>query len=237
MRLALSTTALDRTLAAGEMTQLELLDVCAGELRLDGVVLDVAHFPRRDPEYLAQLKKFAADLALTIVAVRDDALFARSGDALILASHLGAPYVLARMPDAGNDPVLRYNEALALVGRAVTEAKKLNVTIAVRNVPGSLAADAFELARLRKEADSAWLCFGLDPIALRVAPDEKLRKHLVLVYVAGEPADAEPVLRDLAPFGGFVCLDRGLTTEPELDGVRKLVRYWRRSACAVYVPD
>lgn len=240
MRLALSTTAFARTLAAGELTQLELLDVCAGELRCDGVVLDIAHFPRRDPEYVAQVKKFSADLALTIVAVRDDALTvtAQAAEALILASHLGAPYVLTRMPESGTDPVLRYNEALAHLARAVAEAKRLNVTLAVRNVPGSLASDGFELGRLRKEADSAWLCFALDPGALRAAPDERLRRHLVLAYAAGEDPEAEVVLRNLAPFTGFLCLDlveRG--TAPELDAVRSLVRHWRRSACAVYVPD
>lgn len=238
MRLALSTTALDRTLASGEMTQLELLDVCAGELRCDGVVLDVAHFPRRDTEYVAQVKKFAADLALTIVGVRDDALTTQPSEALILAAHLGAPYVLTRMPDAGNEPVLRYNEALGLVAHAVAEAKRLNVTLAVRNVAGSLAADGFELGRLRKEADSAWLCFALDVVALRAAPDAKLRKHLVLAYAAGEDPGAEAVLRNLAPFAGFVCLDRTASSgEPELDAVRRLVRHWRRSACAVYVPE
>ena len=223
MRLALSTTAFNRALIGGELTQLELLDVCAGELRVDGVVLDAAHFPRRDSEYLAQVKKFCADLALTIVAVRDDGLSAREGDALILASHLGAPYVLTRMPDAGNDPVMRWNEAMAILARATPQAKHLNVTLAVRNVVGSLAGDSFELGRLRKEADTAWVAFALDPLALQSAPDEKVRKHVVLAYTESG-ADATAIER-LGAFGGFLCLDyRG---DHERDDVHSLVRGWR----------
>ena len=226
MRLALSTTAFARALARNDLTQLELLDACAGELHADGVVLDAAQFPRRDADYLAQVKKFCADLALTIAAVRDDALTASGGDALVLASQLGAPYVLTRMPERGNDPVMRWNEALGIIARAASEAKRLNVTLAVRNVPGSLAADAFEMGRLRKESDTAWLCFAIDPVALGAEPalDEKLRKHLVLAY---SDSDADPaVLERLAPFGGFLCVDEG-DGSGELFAVKRRLHGWR----------
>ncbi len=224
MRLALSSTAFDRALAAGELTQLELLDACAGELQVDGVVLDAAQFPRRDSDYLAQVKKFCADLALVIVAVRDDGLTAGDSQALVMASHLGAPYVLTCMPERGNDPVMRWNEALGIIARAASEAKKLNVTLAVRNVPGSLAADNFEMGRLRKESDTAWLCFALDPLALGAAPDEKVRKHIVLAYA---DSDANPeVLERLAPFGGFLCVDEG-NGSGELSRFKRRLRAWR----------
>jgi len=158
--------------------------------------------------------------------VRDDALTSKRSEALVLASHLGAPYVLTRMPDSGNDPVMRYNEALAIIAHAVAEAKQVNVTLAVRNVAGSLASDGFELSRLRKEADSAWLCFALDPVALRGTVDEKFRKHVVLAYAAGAEADGEGVQRSLAPFGGFLCLDY-TGEKPERDAVGRLVHRWR----------
>jgi len=224
MRLALSSTAFDRALAAGELTQLELLDACAGELRVDGVVLDAAQFPRRDSDYLAQVKKFCADLALVVVAVRDDALTARDSAALVIASHLGAPYVLTCMPAKGNDPVMRWNEALATVAHAASQAKTLNVTLAVRNVPGSLVSDNFEMGRLRKESDTAWLCFALDPLALGVAPDEKVRKHLVLAYT---DSDADPVvLERLEPFGGFLCVDASAGSG-EKQAIERRLRGWR----------
>lgn len=225
MRLALSTTAYHRALSNGKLTQLELLDMCAGELRMDGIVLDVTHFPRRDLDYLAHVKKFCADLALSIVAVRDDAMTAQPGDALILASHLGAPYVLTRMPQAGNDPVTRWNEAMAILARTAPEAKRLNVTLAVRNAPGSVVSDTFELGRLRKEADTAWLCFAIDPLALPSALDEKVRKHVVLGYT-DSVADAA-VLERLAPFNGFLCLDHDDAGDAAPDAIASLSRGWR----------
>ncbi|MGA3038521.1 MAG: hypothetical protein ABSE64_13665 [Vulcanimicrobiaceae bacterium] len=224
MRLALSTTAFARALAGNDLTQLELLDACAGELNADGVVLDATQFPRRDSDYLAQVKKFCADLALTIVAVRDDDLTAGESSALVLASHLGAPYVLTRMPEKGNDPVMRWNEALGIIARAASEAKKLNVTLAVRNVPGSLAADNFEMGRVRKESDTAWLCFALDPLALGTAPDAKVRKHVVLAYA---DSDADPAaLERLGSFGGFLCVDVS-DGSGELSAVKRRLHSWR----------
>jgi sugar phosphate isomerase/epimerase len=230
MRLALSGTV-------GDLTQLELLDACACRFGVDGVVLDVARFPRRDGEYLAQIKKFAADLGLTLVAVRDDALFGAASDALRMAYELGAPYVLTRTPESGLDPVRAYNDALPFIAVAVAEAKRRNVTLAVRNVPGSLAADAFELARLRKEADSAWLRFALDAVALGGPPEEKIRKHVVLGYHLGEPAD--DVLHALDPFAGFLCLEAH-PGQREEEGVKRLVRAWRtvlENAAHPHVPS
>ena len=235
MRLALSTTAFSRTLAAGDLTQLELLDLCAGRLGVDGVVLASAHFPRRDREYLAQVKKFAADLALSIVAVRDDDLAASSAnEALTIAATLGAPYVLTRMPPAGNDPVIVYNETLGILAHAVAEAKRLNVTIAVRNVTGSLADDAFELSRLRKEADSAWLRFALDVLAFPGGEiDERVRKRVVLACHAprsvpddGRDQDADAIIAGLTGFPGFLCLDYD-GEESETSAVTRLARGWR----------
>jgi hypothetical protein len=221
-------------MAAGDLTQLELLDLCAAELGIDGVVLDIAHFPRHDRDYVAQVKKFCADSALTIAAVRDEELTFAASDALLIAAGLGAPYVLTRMPETGVDPVARYNESLAVIARAVSEAKTLNVTIAVRNVAGSLAADSFELGRLRKEADSAWLRFALDAAALEPAADERLLKNVVIAYrgidtvgPGGEDPQAERVTRTFARFPGFLCLDYG-GSEREREAVSRMISFWRR---------
>jgi hypothetical protein len=240
MRLAVSSAAFDRALASGDLTQLELIDVCARMPRLDGIVLDLAHFPRRDGDYVAQIKKLAADLMLPIVAVRDDALAERSSDATAVAAGTGAPYVLTRMPDAGIDPVHRYNSALAALAPATAEAKRLNVTLAVRNVPRSLAADGFELSRLRKEADSAWLRFALDPLALDGPPAEGVRKHAVLAYHAvatldgGEP-HADAVLAALGDFRGFVCLDVP-SGDADAASMRRLVDAWQACQASVAEP-
>ncbi|MGH7706337.1 MAG: hypothetical protein ACREM6_00160, partial [Vulcanimicrobiaceae bacterium] len=92
MRVAASSRSFATALTDGTLTQLEWLDLCANEFDLDGVVLDAAHFPRVDDEYLAQIKKLCADLGLTIAAVACDELFAAAGEPwLAAAATLGAP--------------------------------------------------------------------------------------------------------------------------------------------------
>src|ERR1700722_3192204 len=59
MRIAVSRSTFRRPLAADGLTQLEWLERCASELDADGVLADLADFPRTDTEYTAQLRKVA----------------------------------------------------------------------------------------------------------------------------------------------------------------------------------
>ena len=80
MRLALSSRSFARRLERGDLTQLEWIDVCCAQPGLGGVDLSHEHFPRRDAEYLAQIKKLCVDRQLTIaglnaaIALGDDLL-------------------------------------------------------------------------------------------------------------------------------------------------------------------
>ncbi|MFN2450529.1 MAG: hypothetical protein ABR508_12200, partial [Candidatus Baltobacteraceae bacterium] len=100
MKLACSSSAFDQDLRSGDLTQLEWLDRCAGSIAADGVVFDMRHFPRTDDDYLAQLKKMAADSGLTVAALRDDAFFQTQDTAktLGIALALGAPLLTAPLP-------------------------------------------------------------------------------------------------------------------------------------------
>jgi hypothetical protein len=244
MRLAPSTSAFSRALAAGDLTQLEVLDLCAGTLAADGIVLDLAHFPRRDAEYLAQVKKLAADLALTLVAVRDDELAIEdSTPAIGIAAVLGAPYVLTRLPPSSLDAVTSYNAALERITAAVGDAKRANVTLAVRNVAGSLAEDTFGLARIRKEADSAWLRFALDIPALRGTLEPSIRKHAVMAYhSAAEISDdgtdpaAGRFAAALGTFPGFLCLEYA-GAEPEIQATQRWFSAWRKGVVDPHAPS
>ncbi len=80
MKLACASGALHRSFVRGDLTQLEFLDLCAHELACDGVVLDVRHFPRTDDDYLAQVKKMAADRGLSLAALADAAFFRSDGE-------------------------------------------------------------------------------------------------------------------------------------------------------------
>lgn len=208
MKLACSSTAFGAVLRSGDLTQLEWIDLCARELAADGAVFDMRHFPRFDTDYLAQLKKMCADLGLTVAAVRDDAFFgpdsARMERAFETALALGAPLLTARMELAD---AVNWNVALERVGAATAHAKRWNVTLAVQNAPQTLAASVHDLKRVAKEADSAWLHYGLDLDAFEAAdePQTLMQKTVLVVRDVERSRNAvQP-----AQFRGFVVLDAG----------------------------
>ncbi len=64
MRIAVSSSSFREPLAARALTQLEWIERCATLLGADGLLFDTAHFPRRDAEYTAQLRKVTIDLGM-----------------------------------------------------------------------------------------------------------------------------------------------------------------------------
>ena len=51
MKVASASSAFDRAIERGDLTQLEFIELSARELAVDGVVLDARHFPRTDDDY------------------------------------------------------------------------------------------------------------------------------------------------------------------------------------------
>jgi sugar phosphate isomerase/epimerase len=218
MKIACSSASFSREIAAGSLTQLEWLDLCANELEVDGVVFDVAQFPRTDADYVAQLKKLAVDLGLTVAALGAPAAFAGDGShALELAVGLSAPIVTAPAPEATSDAAAW--GAFADRARSLSSAAKAaNVTLALRNAPGTLCESAADVRRLAKDVDSAWLRFAPEPAAFGT-PDEAdalLSKSVIAYHTIEQqatfatPADeaAPALVRALARFRGFVVLER-----------------------------
>jgi hypothetical protein len=218
MKIACSSAAFAHQIADGELTQLEWLDVCANELEIDGVVFDAAHFPRTDGEYLAQLKKSAADLGLGVAALAAaDALDAGARETrLAQALALGAPLLVVTAPAAAEDAAAwgAFTDALQALARA---AKTANVTLALRNVAGTLCASPVDLKRAAKDVDSSWLRFALDAASFgdADAADGVLAKSALAVttiadlatFATSGDAAADEVIARLARFRGFVCLD------------------------------
>jgi len=93
MKFACSSRSFAPAFAEGRITHLEWLDVCANELEVDGVVLTTSDFPRTDDDYLAQVKKTAVDLGLTIAAVEAADVWNEPAAALAVAIAVGAPLV------------------------------------------------------------------------------------------------------------------------------------------------
>lgn len=224
MKVACSSATFARPIAAGDLTQLEWLDACANELEVDGVVFDLAQFPRTDGEYLAQLKKQATDLGLTVAGLSAADAFGPGGDALVeLAATVGAPLLIGRAPAAGDDPAAWGSFADDVKERS-RAAKRANVTLAARNAPGTLCATSADLKRLAKDVDSAWLRFALDVAAFGAAdpPAALLTKSVIATHAIGDVAsfaaagdsEAPRVIAALARFRGFLVLETRDAPEP-----------------------
>ena len=202
MKLASASTAFDHAFRSGDLTQLEWLERCARELAVDGVVCDVRHFPRHDTDYLAQLKKMAVDLGLTIAALWATEFFT-AGDveqakALAIAEAIGAPILSAPL---GADTQLSWTEQLERLGTATSAAKAINITLAVRNRPGTYAASSHDLKRVSKESDSAWLRYALDFAQFDQASEpDALLARTVLLWGSVSPQIAQN-------FRGFAVLE------------------------------
>ncbi|MGP6156208.1 MAG: sugar phosphate isomerase/epimerase family protein [Vulcanimicrobiaceae bacterium] len=218
MKIACSTASFERVLGEGSLTQLEWLDLCANELELEGVVFDARHFPRTDDQYLAQLKKSCIDLGLTVAGLAaDDVLRGQAAERVAQALALGAPLVAARAPAASEDPAA-WGAFVDGAREAASEGKRQNVTLALRNAPGTLCGDVSDLKRLAKDVDSAWLRFApevaafgsLDP-TLGIVAKAVLTVHTldsVDGFATGDDPAAPALIRDLRRFRGFVLLER-----------------------------
>jgi hypothetical protein len=233
MKLACASGALHREIESGELTQLEFLDLCARDLACDGVVLDVRHFPRTDDDYLAQVKKMAVDWGLSIAALSDATFFRsqreRMTEVLGHAVVLGAPLVSA--PLAG-EMECSWSEQLARLGEATSAAKRLNVTLALRNSPHTFAAGAHDCKRVVKEADSAWLRFGPNPQVLDAGGDPRvLAPNSVLLWSdlrLVNPRSAVSTVDAFSSFRGYLALDEP-SGEADAAALREGLRIWREA--------
>lgn len=242
VKIAVSSASFANAITAGELTQLEWLDVCANELEADAVVFDAAQFPRTDGEYLAQLKKTAVDLGLAVAGIAADAILGDEGENwLAVADRLGSPLALTHAPPASDDPGAWGAFADALKTRA-KDAKRRNVTLALRNAPQTLCPSTADLRRIAKDVDSAWLRFGPDIGVAHVSEGATsiLGKSVIVTAYVAEPATfaapndrfAIDLVASLARFRGALLLECTLpaVSEPNADARAALHHAVRRFA-------
>ncbi len=208
MKLACTSSAFDLRLGSGDLTQLEWLDLCARELAADGIVFDVRHFPRHDSDYLAQVKKMAVDLGLTIAAVSDGDFFGKDEDgmrdALAIADAIGAPILCAPLE---TDTTTTWSAELGRINAATSLAKMMNVTLAARNRAQTFGASSHDLKRVSKEADSAWLRYALDYGAFDAGSETEplLARTVLLWHTLSAQGNRMP--EETRAFLGFAVLD------------------------------
>ena len=219
MKIASSSAAFARAFVAREITQLEWLDIAANELEVDAVVFASEHFARVDAEHCAQLKKVATDLGLAVAAIDAVELLDDGGETwLDVATMLGAPIAIVRAPKANDDPSAWRTFVDRLKNR-VKEAKRANVTLALRNVPGTIIASIDDAKRVAKDVDSAWLRFEIDVSVAGTHGDvgSLLDDAVITAYAIGSVArfatdvddEAPALVRELRRFRGCVVLEVG----------------------------
>jgi sugar phosphate isomerase/epimerase len=224
MKLACTSSAFAGALDRGDLTQLEVLDHAARELSIDGIVLDVRHFPRTDDDYLAQVKKMATDLGLTIAALESSDFFISDIPAmqrvLAMAVAVGSPLVAAPL---GTETALPWSAQLAKLSDAAGLAKAANVTLALRNATGTFASSVHDCKRVSKETDSAWLRYGTQPAAFDAGSDATdLAERTVLLWADALGAP-EPLISAWPSYLGFVVL----TGNAPVAEMTNAIRRWR----------
>jgi len=114
-------------------------------------------------------------------------------------------------PAAVEDDPNAWNALVASAKRAAVAAKRTNVVLAVRDVPGTLCANVADARQLLKEVDSSWLRHALDVAAVNPSDplEAALRKTVIAVH-ASPPGDAgtlRAAVAALVGFRGFLVVD------------------------------
>ena len=198
MKLAVSSTTFADLLRAGRLTQLEWLEACASRLDADGVSFGLDDFPRRDPEYAAQVRKVAVDLGLVPVALEAPGLLdpavaeeARA-DALALAVGIGALLLRTTTGPSGDLPPRQFVLTVATAKALAKQAKAANLTVAVAAAPQTVAGSLAELQHLIRDTDSAWLRYELPADEPREAVGPRDRVVIERVALGVDPRSLDP---------------------------------------------
>lgn len=233
MKIAVSSSSFAQPFAAGALTQLEWLERTASELDADGVVFDIAHFPRVDDEYVAQLKKVCVDLGLTAVALDAPGLFdpaapaSAGATAISLAVALGAGLVRTTAGRPGDVPAESFRATIAAARTVIREAKRANVTIVLSPASGTLVADAADARHVLKDVDSAWLRLALDVDEPR---DALVARDRVLLETIALNAATSPAAR--ASARGWLLLEGNAHDDP-FSELRNHLRTLRRERARI----
>lgn len=167
MLIAVSSASFGALFGRGSLTHPEWVEACASRLDADGLTFALADLPRTDPEYIAQVRKMATDLALVPIALDAPGLLdpavpdSEREAALALAAGLGVLLLRTTAGPPGALPPETFATTAAVAKPFASLAKRAGATILVRPEPGTLVRDTADAKHLAKDVDSAWLRFEL----------------------------------------------------------------------------
>jgi len=256
MKLGSSSWSFHRTFAAGQMDQFSWLEFCAKDLQLDGVELLAPHFPNTEPAYLKDLKKYCADLGLTISCASASNHFtghyheAMENVELVkkwvdIAHVLGAP-ILRIFAGSGEEmsKTVIYDQTVQCLQKVTMYAEHTGVVLGLENHGGTSAQ---QVLALLKDVQSSWLKLTLDTGNFPSAPYKSIEQclpHSVILHAKLYELDKEgcevrlnynTIMKALRKqkFNGFLSIEFEGEAE-ELKFMPKGVAYLRRLMAEPY---
>lgn len=253
MKLGCCSWSHHRTFESGAMNIFDWMNHCADELRVGGIEITDGHLHETADDYLAEVKRVACELHLTISAVTVSNDFGKSEEKDITAAlervervikitHLlGSPIlrVFAGWPDTNKkeqwDAMVRCMKISCLL------AERDGITLAVENHNhGGFIQTAADVEKLFTDVDSPWLRLNLDTNnyidgypSIEQTVRHAVQVHAKMLKVGPDGSEANldypkiiALLRE-NNYRGFVSIEYE-GEEDELTAVARGVNYLRR---------
>jgi sugar phosphate isomerase/epimerase len=177
MKLGLCTWSYHKSLESKKIDFIQLIKICAGELKLGGIDIIADHLPQTDKESLVTYKKMCTDLHLTVACLSPGNNFGKPTSEerqkevgavekwLEVGYTLGAPVlrIFSGWPQPYKDKEKLWPAMVDCIRQCEKRAKETGIVLAIEphNDAGFLPT-AGDTLRLIKEINSDWVKINLD---------------------------------------------------------------------------
>lgn len=172
MKIGCSSWSYHRNFESGRLDQCRWIDLCANELKLDGVELLDRHFPSIEKRYMRDLKKRIIDYGLAVASVSVSnnfgitSTYERNKEIdkvkrwTDIAMFMSAPLVrvFAGISHELNDRVM-WDKVTKALYKCARYGQKVGIVMALEN-HGGFSAD--QILQIIKEVDSPWMRLTVD---------------------------------------------------------------------------
>lgn len=188
MKISCSSWSYHRTIEARKLDQINWIDLCAKELKLDGVELLSNHFPSLEKRYLRDLKKKIIDYGLTIASVSASNHFTVTSSTerekeidkvkrwTDIGLFMSAPLIriFAGASQELKDRIM-WDRVIKALYKCARYGEKIGMVMALEN-HGGFGAD--QVLRMIKEVGSPWLRLTVDTGNFPDDPYESIEKTM-----------------------------------------------------------